>query len=82
MISSSLLNPVTTSENTNVTVAVSPTFNAVSDNVKLDTVTAVLSYVQLNWEAAELLFPTLSVNLLASTSIVVAPSPEGVNVAV
>ena len=54
-------------------MAVSPTFNAVSDNVKLDTVTAVLSYVQLNWEAAELLFPALSVNLIYSISIVVDP---------
>ena len=42
----------------------------------------VLSYVQLNCVAAVLLLPTASVNLLAATSIVQAPSPVGVNVAV
>ena len=42
----------------------------------------VLSYVQLNCVAAELSLPDASVNLLAGTSIVHAPSPLGVNVAV
>ena len=46
-----------------------------------------LSYVQLNWVAAVLLLPTESVNVLASTSIVVAvvaavPDPDGVKMAV
>ena len=41
-----------------------------------------LSYVQLNWVAAVLLLPIESVNVLASTSIVVAPAPDGVKVAV
>ena len=42
----------------------------------------VPSYVQLNCVAAELSLPDASVNLLAGTSIVHAPSPLGVNVAV
>ena len=43
---------------------------------------AVASYVQLNCEAAVLLLPAASVNLLEATSIVVAPAPLGVKVAV
>ena len=42
----------------------------------------VISYVQLNVEAAILLLLTGSVNLFAATSIVVAPSSVGVKVAV
>ena len=42
----------------------------------------VLSYVQLNCVAAVLALPALSVNALAATSMVVAPSLLGVNVAV
>ena len=42
---------------------------------------AVPSYNQLNWLAAVLVFPTASVNE-APTSMVVAPSPLGVKVAV
>ena len=41
----------------------------------------VPSYVQLNWTAAELPFPAESVKAFAATSIVVGPSPLGVNVA-
>ena len=41
----------------------------------------VPSYSQLNWLAAVLVFPTASVNE-APTSMVVAPSPLGVKVAV
>ena len=73
---------MTASENTNVTVAVSPIFNAVSDNEKLETVAAVLSYVQLNCDAAVFPFEAASLNVFALTSMVVAPSPLGVNVAV
>ena len=40
------------------------------------------SYVQLNWSAAVLLFPAASVNVLAATSMVVAPLADGVKVAV
>ena len=36
----------------------------------------------MNWVAATLLIPSLLVNLLAATSIVVAPADEGVKVAV
>ena len=43
---------------------------------------AVESYVQLNCVAAVLLLPAGSVNLLEATSIVVAPAPLGVKVAV
>jgi hypothetical protein len=43
---------------------------------------AVPSYVQLNCVAAVLLLPAASVNLLEATSIVVAPAPLGVKVAV
>ena len=43
---------------------------------------AVPSYVQLNCVAAVLLLPAASVNLLEATSIVVAPDPLGVKVAV
>ena len=43
---------------------------------------AVASYVQANCVAAVLLFPAASVNVPAPTSIVVTPSPLGVNVAV
>ena len=43
---------------------------------------AVASYVQLNCEAALLLLPAASVNAPAPTSIEVAPSLDGVNVAV
>ena len=43
---------------------------------------AVPSYVQLNCVAAVLLFPAASVNVLAATSMVAAPSAVGVNVAV
>lgn len=39
-------------------------------------------FVQLNWSAAVLLFPAASVNVLPATSMVHAPSPDGVNVAV
>jgi len=42
----------------------------------------VPSYVQLNCEAAVLLFPYASVNVLAATSMVAAPSAVGVKVAV
>ena len=47
-----------------------------------DTVGAVLSKVQLYWLAAVLLFPAVSVNLFAATSMVVAPLADGVKVAV
>ena len=43
---------------------------------------AALSYVQLNSVAAVLLFPARSVKAPPATLIVVAPSEEGVNVAV
>ena len=43
---------------------------------------AVPSYVQVNWLAAVLGLSQESVNVPAATSIVVAPSPVGVNVAV
>jgi len=42
----------------------------------------VPSYVQLNGSAAVLLFPYASVNALAATSMVAAPSAAGVKVAV
>ena len=42
----------------------------------------VLSYVQLNWDAAVLPFEAPSVKTPALTSTVVAPSLLGVNVAV
>ena len=42
----------------------------------------VSSWSQLNWVAAELVLPTASLNPPAATSIVVAPSAVGVNVAV
>ena len=45
VISSLLENPLTVSENTSVTVATSPTFNAVSDIVNEDTVGEVVSIV-------------------------------------
>ena len=43
---------------------------------------AVPSYVQLNWVAAVLLLLAASVNVPPATSMVVAPSPLGVKVAV
>ena len=42
VISASLENPLTASENTSVTVTTSPTFNAVSDIVNEDTVSEVV----------------------------------------
>jgi len=43
---------------------------------------ATLSYVQVNWGAAELLLPVKSVNFELATSMVVSPAALGVNVAV
>ena len=43
---------------------------------------ATVSKVQLNWLAAVLLLPELSVYLLMATSMVFAPLPDGVKVAV
>ena len=47
-----------------------------------DMVGGVLSYVQVYWVAVVLLFPAESVYILANTSMVVAPSALGINVAV
>ena len=58
---------------------VSPSFT--SDAV-IAIVGAVPSYVQLNCVAAVLLLPAASVNLVEATSIVFAPDPLGVKVAV
>ena len=54
----------------------------VATSVTVARVGAVESYVHVNWLAALLLFPTESVNAPAPTSTVVAPSDDGVNVAV
>ena len=58
----------------------------VAPSLTVDEVIAILgttvSKVQLNWLAALLLLPELSVNLLMATSMVVAPCPDGVKVAV
>ena len=54
--------------------------DTVDDDIVIDGL--VLSYVQLNCDAAVLLFPAISVNEPAFTSIVVAPSPDGLNRAV
>ena len=58
----------------------------VSPSDTVDDVMAIvgemLSYVQLNWDAAVLPFEAPSVNTPALTSTVVAPSLLGVNVAV
>ena len=43
---------------------------------------ATLSKSQLNCVDTRLLFPTVSVNVFAATSIVQAPCPDGVKVAV
>ena len=50
--------------------------------VTLVTVGATLSKVQLNWEAAILPLDAPSVNLSAATSMVQAPGPVGVKIAV
>ena len=67
----------------NVTVSVA---SLVADPLEIEDAMVMvgpeLSYIQLNWLAAVLLLPAISVNFAEFTSIYVAPSPEGMNLAV
>lgn len=60
----------------------SPSLTSAAVIVMVGGVVSAVVFVQLNWSAAVLLFPAASVNVLPATSMVHAPSPVGVKVAV
>jgi len=88
VISSALTKSVVASLLVNITVnvpslVVEPSLTALLPLVAVIVIVGLVpSYVQLNCAAAVLLFPYASVNVLAPTSMVAAPSAAGVKVAV